>query len=89
MPPITGQGSSNQYKNHFHFVEIPLTMRYSPGKGNNSVNLAAGISIARLIASDALQFDTASGSYYQNNSLFNKTQLYGSLSGAFPNMGEV
>lgn len=81
-------GSSNQYKNHFHFVEIPLTMRYSPGKGNKSVNLAAGISIARLIASDALQFDTASGSYYQNNSLFNKTQLFASLSVLFPIWGK-
>ena len=69
-------GSSTRYKNHFHFLEIPLALNIKLGKQNkHPLYLNTGISIAQLIATNALQFDTASTKYYSNNSLFNKTQI--------------
>ncbi len=85
-------GINNRYKNHFHFLEIPLALNIKLGKQNkHPLYLNTGISIARLIATNALQFDTASAKYYSNNSLFNKTQfgisagLLFSLSGSAKN----
>ena len=85
-------GSSTRYKNHFHFLEMPLALNIKLGKQNkHPLYLNTGISIAQLIATNALQFDTASTKYYSNNSLFNKTQfgisagLLFSLSGSAKN----
>ncbi len=69
-------GISARYKNNFHFLEMPLALHIKLGKQNkHPLYLNTGISIARLIASNALQFDTALAKYYSNNSLFNKTQI--------------
>ena len=69
-------GINTRYKNHFHFLEIPLALNIKLGKQNkHPLYLNTGISIAQLIATNALQFDTASVKYYSNNSLFNKTQI--------------
>jgi hypothetical protein len=34
-----------------------------------------GVTISRLLNSNALQFDPSSGNYYNDNSAINKTQL--------------
>ncbi|MBC7890048.1 MAG: PorT family protein [Ferruginibacter sp.] len=69
-------GDNNRYKNHFHFIELPLALRFKLGKQNKlPVYLNTGISIAQLVGSNALQFDTLTGAYYRNNILFNKTQV--------------
>ncbi len=69
-------GISTRYKNHFHFLEMPLAVHIKLGKQNkHPLYLNTGISIAQLMATNALQFDTASLKYYSNNSLFNKTQI--------------
>jgi Outer membrane protein beta-barrel domain len=73
-------GNSYRYKNHFHFLELPVALRFKLGKQNKlPVYLNTGVSVARLVGSNALQFDTLSGSYYGHNALLNKTQVNISL----------
>jgi Outer membrane protein beta-barrel domain len=69
-------GTNTSYKNHFHFIELPLAVNFKlNNKNKRLVYLTGGISISRLFSSNALQFDTTTGKYYSNNNLFNKTQL--------------
>ena len=68
-------GASSNYKNYFHFIELPIALNVALNKQHKrAVYLTTSIAIARLIGSNALQFDTASGKYYSNNNLLNKTQ---------------
>ena len=68
-------GVDRKYKNHFHFIELPLAVHIKlTNKSKPAIYLNAGIAIAQLIGSNALQFDTASGKYYRNNNMLNKTQ---------------
>jgi hypothetical protein len=66
----------NSYRNNFHFLELPVSVKFQL---NNSKSLPllwhAGIHIYQLISSNALQFQSSPGLYYNNNSMFNKTQL--------------
>ena len=69
-------GNKTKYKNQFYFIEVPVTVQLKLSKPNKlPIYLNAGVAVARLIASSALQFDTLSGAYFSNNSLFNKTQF--------------
>ncbi|MEO5891782.1 MAG: outer membrane beta-barrel protein [Ferruginibacter sp.] len=73
-------GSITKYKNYFHFIELPVTIQYKLSKQNKlPVYLSAGVTVSRLISSNALQFDIVSGAYYKDNSLLNKTQVNISL----------
>jgi hypothetical protein len=74
-------GASYNYKNYFHFIELPIAVNVALNKQHKrAVYLTTGIAFARLIGSNALQFDTASGKYYRNNNLLNKTQVNVSVS---------
>jgi hypothetical protein len=69
-------GTNVRYKNNFHFIELPVAFKFKLSKQNKMpVYLSAGVSIAQLISSNALQFDTSSGRYFSNNDLLNKTQF--------------
>jgi hypothetical protein len=69
-------GTQVKYKNHFSFIELPVGFRVQLGKAKKlPVYLNTGISIAQLIGSNALQFDAATGNYFQDNHLLNKTQF--------------
>ncbi|MEO6729737.1 MAG: outer membrane beta-barrel protein [Ferruginibacter sp.] len=69
-------GTTNNYNNKFHFIELPVTLKYNLNERNKlPLYLHMGMSLSQLIGSNALQFDTASGLYSSNNAIFNKTQL--------------
>jgi hypothetical protein len=69
-------GTKAKYKNHFNFIELPVGFRVQLGKAKKlPVYLNTGISIAQLISSNALQFDAATGNYFQDNHVLNKTQF--------------
>lgn len=69
-------GTKGNYKNHFHFIELPVSVRIKLGKQNKlPVYLNSGFTISQLITTNALQFDALSGSYYRDNAAFNKTQF--------------
>jgi hypothetical protein len=64
------------YINQYHFIELPLAVSFQLNKNSKTpVSWEAGLSLAYLINSNALQFDPYSNVYYKNNQLLNKTQL--------------
>ena len=66
---------TNTYRNNFNYLELPVSLKFLLIKNNSlPVYWLAGINISRLIGSDALQFKNDPGVYYNDNSLFNKTQ---------------
>lgn len=66
----------NTYRNNFNYLELPLSLKFQLTNNNSlPVYWLAGINISELINSNALQFKNDSGVYYNDNSLFNKTQL--------------
>ncbi len=68
--------TSNKYVNHFNFIEVPLSLKFQLGNGKHPpLSWQAGITISRLISSNALQLNSSTGYYYNENSLFNKSQI--------------
>ncbi len=74
--PYSSIISSHNYRNNFHYLELPLSFELRLNK-NKKLPLSwnAGINISELISSNALQFKSNPGVYYNDNSLFNKTQF--------------
>lgn len=70
-----GTTKTTKYTNRYHFVELPLTLHVQL---NNSNRLAVlwngGLSLSYLVSTNALHFDSRTGIYYRDNSLFNKLQ---------------
>jgi hypothetical protein len=68
---------SQQYRYRFQYIEIPLLANWQINKGRRMPPLAfeGGFSIARLLSVKALHYEGIKGVYYQDNSLFNKTQF--------------
>lgn len=68
--------AANNHRNNFNYLELPVLLKFRLG---NSTSLPlywqGGINISQLIGSNALQFQSAPGLYYNDNSFFNKTQL--------------
>ena len=76
-------GDTVKFTNRYHFIELPLRFQWQLNKSKtNPLVWSTGFTIAQLIASNALMYDTAfNGIYYKNNKLLNKTQF--SLSTGF------
>jgi Outer membrane protein beta-barrel domain len=69
-------GTSNIYFNHYLFFELPLLMNFQLNNNKKMpLTWQAGLSFSYLINTNALQFDPSSGTYYKDNSLYNKTQI--------------
>ena len=72
----SARNTQTRYYNNFKFIELPLQLKVQLGKSNTfPLFWSGGITLSQLIKSNALQFDPYSGSYYKDNSLFNKTQF--------------
>jgi len=63
--------------NSYHFIEAPINYHLRLNKNDQQpFEWSIGFSVSRLIASNALMYDTAfRGIYYKNNKLLNKTQF--------------
>jgi hypothetical protein len=61
------------YRNQYHFLEIPLGIEHRFGRGSR-FSFNAGISAAWLFASNALLYDPQSGIYFKHNAYLNKLQ---------------
>jgi hypothetical protein len=69
-------GTQQEYKNQYHFVELPLQASLRLNKRRQyPLTVSTGLVLGRLLSSNALHFDGASRVYYEDNSLFNKTQF--------------
>jgi hypothetical protein len=69
-PPVP---TTHEYTNRFHFVELPLTVNFKISN-RLPIHWNAGLSLAYLVSTNALHFDSQTGVYYKDNSLFNKMQ---------------
>lgn len=69
-------GNSQKYVSRYHFIELPVLLHAKLSANERiPVALELGFSLSRLMASNALHYNSASGIYYNDNKLFNKTQL--------------
>ena len=68
------RNAQNTYHNYYHFIELPVTIYIQLNK-KIPLFWNAGVSISELLSSNALQFNGATGLYYHDNSVFNKTQV--------------
>jgi hypothetical protein len=70
----TSTGAAEQYTNRFHYLELPLAVDYRPFK-KLPLQLQHGLSIGRLIATNALYYNSAAGFYYRNDNWLRKTSF--------------
>lgn len=66
------------YQNRYHFVTLPVSVDWKVGT-KAPLYLQAGLSVQHLIHTNALIFDKSSHIYYEDNNVFNKTQLFSSF----------
>ncbi len=67
---------TNSYRNNFNYLELPVSFKFQVTNNKSlPVYWLAGINISQLISSNALQFKSNPGVYYNDNSLINKIQL--------------
>ncbi|MCC6287576.1 MAG: hypothetical protein IT249_06800 [Chitinophagaceae bacterium] len=69
--------NSVDYKNKYHLLEMPLGIQWQLNKGTKlfPLQLNSGLSAGWLLHSNALHYDKPTGTYYRDESLFNKFQL--------------
>lgn len=68
---------SQTYRYRFQYLEMPVLINWQINKGRRMppIVFEGGVSIARLLSADALQFESVKGVYYEDNSVFNKTRF--------------
>lgn len=65
----------NNAQNDFDFIELPLQIVFQFIRNRNlPVTLDAGITLAYLVGSNALQYNSLGNNWYHQNDLFNKFQ---------------
>lgn len=67
--------SQQEYLNQYHFISVPVAIHYQVLK-RTPLSVNAGISVKRLIRTNALEFNHSSQLYYYNRNAFNRTQLF-------------
>jgi hypothetical protein len=74
-------GNQNKYTNAYHYVSLPVSIQWQVNRNaKRSIVWENGVSIARLVSTNALQYDPFSHSYYKDKGAQNKTQWMGSSS---------
>ena len=64
-----------KYTNRYHFLTIPLGVDWQLLK-KLPLELQGGVRVSRLIATNALYYDTKQHLFYEDDSHFNKTQFF-------------
>ncbi len=67
-------GSTASYKNKFHLIEMPFLFQYKPLR-KSSLYIEAGPSLAYLVNSNALVYNSNSSAYFTDREVFNKMLL--------------
>ncbi|HKP32983.1 MAG TPA: hypothetical protein VJT83_09655 [Chitinophagaceae bacterium] len=70
-------GNSNSYTNKYNLIGLSASLDWHI---NRRIAWQNGLHFARLVNSNALHFDGLTGSYYENDRLFNKNQVLASSS---------
>lgn len=72
---LTNANDRHTYTNRYHFAGMPVLFQFRLNGEKLPVLWEGGISLSRLIASNALQYSDSLNGYYQNNRLLNRTQF--------------
>ncbi len=75
--------ASANHNNHYRFIIVPFELDYRLLK-KRALLLHAGVSVNQLVGRDALQFDKASGLYYENKDGLSGTQVFSTLGLSYP-----
>lgn len=70
--------STSEYINKYHFVSLPAIIDFQVFR-KIPLDLYAGLSYQRLVATNALQYDYAKSIYYKDNTVLNKNQFFSEL----------
>jgi hypothetical protein len=69
-------GDREVFRNHYYFLELPVNVQYQLNKSNLlPLFLEGGVSLSRLMGSDALFYNAHSGVYYKDPGVLEKTQF--------------
>lgn len=69
-------GNRQVFTNHYYFLELPVNVQYQLNKSHLlPVFLESGVSLSRLMGSDALFYNAHSGVYYKDPGVLQKTQF--------------
>lgn len=72
--PLYRGGNTSSYTNKYHYLELPVIFHAQLNrKPRFPFCLNGGVSLSRLIGSNALHFDNSAQLYFNDNSLLNKT----------------
>ncbi len=66
---FTSTGTASTYTNRFHYLELPLAFDYAVLK---KLQMQHGISIGRLLATNALNYNATSGFYFRSDNWMRK-----------------
>ena len=58
----SGSASDNKYDNKYHYISVPLSLQWQFAKHFTWENQ---LTYSRLLSTNALHFDGATGSYYE------------------------
>jgi hypothetical protein len=70
----SGNVVTRNYTNHYHVMEFPVSVQYRLLR-KLPIQLSAGLSYGRLLGTNALTFDAASGVYYRSSQARKKNYL--------------
>jgi hypothetical protein len=66
---------SNKYTNSYHFASLPVSVQWQIGNhAKRNIVWENGITLSRMLHTNALVYDGVGGAYYTDNSVFNKMQ---------------
>ncbi len=69
-------GTDGNYTSNYHFLELPITLHVQLTKTKRTpFYWNSGLSIGRLLSTNALHYDGSTGFYYKDDNLFRRTQL--------------
>jgi hypothetical protein len=66
--------TTTDYITRYHFIEVPIGIKWQVFK-RNPLQLNSGFSVGQLLSTNALYYNAAAGIYYNNNSLYQKTNF--------------
>lgn len=75
-PSMPQTGATTKYTNTYHFIEIPVTLHTQLNKGKKlPLFWNLGVSVGKMISTNALHFDSGTGVYYKDQDMFRTTQV--------------
>jgi hypothetical protein len=68
-------GNTKKYTNNYHFISLPVAIEYQL-LNNFPLSIQAGVSVNRLVSTNALLYNSNSNIQFENDKVWNKTQLH-------------